>query len=75
MIYIEKDGKYYPLGEPVKMLDLECEDSDPIKLNCDPITLEGTIEGDIRKIIPQGYRNAENLKRDGFLDSSNAEWE
>lgn len=74
MVFVEKDGKYVPLGA-IEDVIVTITDAEPSLLNTEPIVLQGTIEGDIRKIIPKGYRNAENLRRDGFLNMSNAELE
>lgn len=73
----DNNGNYVPQNS-VEELDLTVDSE--VMISPEPIT--GTIHfttdcpvEEVRKLIPVGYRNAENLKRDGFLNPSNAEFE
>ena len=59
------------LGE-VSEVELTCEDTEPVKLNTEPIEIEAKWDCDpMRAFLPQGMYNAYVLKRDGYLSPKN----
>lgn len=72
--YQAENGEYKALNE-VKDVDLTVDDDSEILISPEPVEITAeTAEFDLSVIIPQGYRNAEILKRDGYLSPKNGDF-